>query len=107
YQRSVSRKVKGSCNRKKAVAKLRALHRRIAQQRNDWLHKLTSSLATEHPVIAIEDLRVAAMSASARGSAAQPGKKVRQKAGLNRGILDAAWGEFRRQIGRASCRERG
>jgi putative transposase len=98
YQRSVSRKVKGSCNRKKAVAKLRALHRRIAQQRNDWLHKLTSSLAAEHPVIAIEDLRVAAMSASARGSADRPGKNVRQKAGLNRGILDAAWGEFRRQL---------
>ena len=98
YQRSVSRKVKGSCNRKKAVVKLRALHKRIAQQRSDWLHKLTSGLAAEHPVIAIEDLRIAAMSASARGDAAQPGKKVRQKAGLNRGILDAAWGEFRRQL---------
>ena len=38
------------------------------------------------------------MSASARGNAQMPGKKVRQKAGLNRGILDAAWGEFRRQL---------
>lgn len=98
YQRSVSRKVKGSCNRKKAVVKLRALHKRIAQQRLDWLHKLTSGLAAEHPVIAIEDLRVAAMSASARGDAQKPGKNVRQKAGLNRAILDAAWGEFRRQL---------
>ena len=98
YQRSVSRKVKDSCNRKKAVVKLRALHKRIAQHRNDWLHKLTSGLAAEHLVIAIEDLRVAAMSASARGSAARPGTKVRQKAGLNRAILDAAWGEFRRQL---------
>ena len=98
YQRSISRKVKGSCNRKKAVLKLRALHKRIAQQRNDWLHNLTSGLAAQHPVIAIEDLRIAAMSASARGSALKPGKKVRQKAGLNRGILDAAWGEFRRQL---------
>jgi putative transposase len=98
YQRSVSRKVKGSCNRKKAVVKLRALHRRIAQQRSDWLHKLTSDLADEHPVIAIEDLKVAAMSASARGNAAQPGTKVRQKAGLNRSILDQAWGEFGRQL---------
>lgn len=98
YQRSVSRKLKGSCNRQKAVVKLRALHKRIAQQRNDWLHKLTSGLAAEHPVVAIEDLRIAAMSASARGSAQQPGKNVRQKAGLNRGILDAAWGEFRRQL---------
>jgi len=38
------------------------------------------------------------MSASARGTAAQPGSKVAQKAGLNRGILDAAWGEFTRQL---------
>jgi putative transposase len=98
YQRSVSRKVKGSCNRKRAVVKLRALHKRIAQQRNDWLHKLTSGLAGEYPVIAIEDLRIAAMSASARGSATQPGTKVRQKAGLNRAILDQAWGEFARQL---------
>ncbi|CAN7775310.1 transposase [Variovorax sp. LjRoot290] len=98
YQRNVSRKTKGSCNRKKAVEKLRALHKRIAQQRSDWLHKLTSGLAAEHPIIAIEDLRVAAMSASARGSAARTGNKVRQKAGLNRSILDQAWGEFARQL---------
>ncbi len=38
------------------------------------------------------------MSASARGTAAQPGVNVRQKAGLNRAILDAAWGEFERQL---------
>lgn len=98
YQRSVSRKVKGSSNRMKAIVKLRALHKRIAQQRLDWLHKLTSGLAAEHPVIAIEDLRVAAMSASARGDAQKPGQNVRQKAGLNRAILDAAWGEFGRQL---------
>ena len=98
YQRSVSRKVKGSWNRKKAIVKLRALHKRIAQQRNDWLHKLTSGLAARHPVIAIEDLRVATMTASAHGNARSPGRKVGQKAGLNRGILDAAWGEFRRQL---------
>ena len=98
YQRSVGRKVKGSCNRRKAVAKLAALHRRIARQRADWLHKLTHDLSSQHSVIAIEDLRVAAMSASAKGTVDRPGKNVRQKAGLNRGILDAAWAEFRRQL---------
>jgi putative transposase len=98
YQRSVARKNKGSCNRRKAVKRLGALHRRIARQRRDWLHQLTTRLVGEHPVIAIEDLKVAAMSASARGTAARPGKRVRQKAGLNRAILDQAWGEFRRQL---------
>lgn len=98
YQRSVSRKTKGSANRRKAVQKLGDLHRKIAHQRSDWLHKLTTNLADSHPVIALEDLRVKNMSASAKGTAVRPGKNVRQKAGLNRGILDAAWGEFARQL---------
>jgi putative transposase len=98
YQRSVSRKKKGSANRKKAVARLGALHRRIAHQRNHWLHKLTTDLADAHPVIAIEDLSIRNLSASAGGTVEAPGKNVRQKAGLNRAILDAAWGEFARQL---------
>jgi putative transposase len=97
-QRAVSRKKKGSCNRRKAIAKLGAAHRKIALQRADWLHKLTTSLADRHAVIAIEDLKVKNMSSSAKGSAEAPGKKVRQKAGLNRSILDASWSEFRRQL---------
>jgi putative transposase len=75
-----------------------ALHRRIAHQGADWLHKLTTEIADQHAVVAIEDLRIKNMSASARGTAAQPGKNVAAKAGLNRGILDAAWGEFARQL---------
>jgi putative transposase len=98
YQRAVSRKVKGSANRRKAVQRLAHLHKKIAHQRSDWLHQLTTRLVRQHPVIAIEDLRVKNMSASARGSAVAPGKNVRQKAGLNRRILDAAWAEFRRQL---------
>lgn len=98
YQRSVARKKKGSANRKKAVAKLGNLHRRIAHQRSDWLHKLTTDLADQHPAIALEDLDTKNMSASAAGTAEAPGKNVRAKAGLNRGILDAAWGEFARQL---------
>jgi putative transposase len=98
YQRAVSRKVKGSRNRKKAITRLGNLHRRIARQRADWLHKLSTDLANQHPVIAIEDLKVKNMSASARGTAAAPGKNVRAKSGLNKSILDAAWAEFRRQL---------
>jgi putative transposase len=97
-QRAVSRKTKGSRNRRKAVDRLGRLHARIAAQRNDWLHKLTTGLAKQHAVIAIEELQVAAMSASAAGTAAAPGTRVRQKAGLNRAILDQGWTEFRRQL---------
>ena len=97
-QRSVSRKVKGSANRRKAVGRLGTIHRRIAHQRADWLHKLTTELADRHAVIAIEDLKVKNMSASAAGTVGAPGVNVRQKAGLNKSILDAAWGEFARQL---------
>ena len=106
YQRAVSRKVKGSRNRRKAIDRLGRVHARIAAQRNDWLHKLTTRWANEHPVIAIEDLKVAAMSASAAGTAEAPGKQVRQKAGLNRAILDQGWAEFRRQL-EYKCAARG
>jgi putative transposase len=81
-----------------AVSRLGALHRRIAHQRSDWLHKLTTQLADRHAVVALEDLRIKNMSASARGTDAQPGKNVNAKAGLDRGITDAAWGEFARQL---------
>lgn len=105
-QRSVSRKVKGSRNRRKAVDRLGRLHSRIAAQRNDWLHKLSTELAEAHPVIAIEDLKVAAMTASAAGTTEKPGKHVRQKAGLNRAILDQGWAAFRRML-EYKCAARG
>ena len=105
-QRAVSRKVKGSRNRRKAVDRLGRLHARVAAQRNDWLHKLSTELADAHPVISIEDLKVAAMSASAKGTVDAPGQRVRQKAGLNRAILDQGWAEFRRQL-EYKCAARG
>lgn len=98
YQRAVSRKVRGSANRRKAISRLGCLHRKIARQRSDWLHKLTTDLADRHPVIAIEDLKIKNMSASAAGTIEKPGKNVKAKSGLNRSILDAAWGEFGRQL---------
>jgi putative transposase len=88
------------------VDRLGRLHARIAAQCNDWLHKLTTELADQHPVIVIEDLQVAAMSASAAGTAAAPGRRVRQKAGLNRAMLDQGWAEFRRQL-QYKCAARG
>lgn len=99
HQKSMSRKVKGSANWKKAVKKVGRTYQRVANCRADWTHKLTTELADRHVVIAIEDLKVANMSASAKGTAAVPGKRVRQKAGLNKAILDASWAEFRRQLG--------
>lgn len=66
--------------------------------RRDYQHKATTEISNNHAMIAVEDLRVANMSKSARGTAAQPGRNVRQKAGLNRSILDQGWHEIRRQL---------
>ena len=46
----------------------------------------------------VEDLQVSNMSKSARGTAEQPGKNVKQKLALNRAILDQSWFELRRQL---------
>jgi putative transposase len=62
------------------------------------MHQLTRQLVNNHPVIALEDLKVANMSGSAKGTSEAPGGQVSQKAGLNRRILDQAWGESARQL---------
>jgi putative transposase len=75
-------------------ARLARLHAKAARSRADGLHKLTAGLAKNYPVVVVEDLNVAGMTASAKGSG-----HWRGKAGLNRAILDAAPGELRRQLG--------
>ena len=60
-QRTVSRKPKGSRNRRKAAQRLGKLHRRVANQRANTLHQFTSRLAKTKSVVVIEDLNVAGM----------------------------------------------
>ncbi len=98
YQRAMSRKVKFSKNWTKAKARVQRIHNRIANARKDFLHKASTTISQNHAMVVIEDLQVRNMSKSARGTSDQPGKKVKQKSGLNRSILDQGWGEFRRQL---------
>lgn len=97
-QQSVSRKKRGSANRKKAVARLGACHGRIAAMRRDFLHQRTTELVRDHALIAIEDLAVRSMTASAAGTVEAPGKNVRAKAGLNRAILRNGWSIARQML---------
>ncbi|MYE19290.1 MAG: transposase, partial [Rhodospirillales bacterium] len=48
--------------------------------------------------VVVEALRTRAMTASAKGTVAAPGRHVRQKAGLNRGILATGWGGLRTML---------
>lgn len=97
-QRALARKKKGSANFRKAKAKVSRCHERIANIRSDLLHKLSHRLSKSHARVVVESLRVAGMAASARGTVDDPGSNVRQKAGLNRAILDRGWGELVRQL---------
>ena len=97
YQRAMSRKRKGAKNWHKARGKVQRLHARIANVRQDFLHKASSAIAQVHALVVVEDLQVRSMSASAKGTAQQPGKNVLAKASLNKAILDQGWAEFRRQ----------
>jgi putative transposase len=98
YQRRMSRKVKFSNNWKKEKAKVQKVHTAIANARKDFLHKATTPISQNHAMVAIEDLQVGNMSRSSKGTAEQHGKRVKQKAALNRAILDQGWSEFRRQL---------
>ena len=97
-QQALARKKKFSNNWKKAKAKVRRIHARIANARRDYLHKTTTTISQNHAMVCIEDLRVRNMSRSAAGTAEAPGRNVRAKSGLNKAILDQGWFEFRRQL---------
>jgi transposase len=60
-QRRVSRRKKGSKNRRKAVLQLQRHHAKIANQRKDFLNKVAYKLITEHDRIALERLRITNM----------------------------------------------
>lgn len=85
-QKAMQRKQKGSANRNKAKAKLARAHARVANVRRDAVHKATTNLTKSHGRIVIEDLKVKNMTCGG-GS---------RKRGLNRVILDAGFGAFRR-----------
>lgn len=97
-QQQVSRKKRGSANRKKAVARLNACYGRMAAVRRDFLHQATTKLVAEHALIAIEDLAVKSMTASSAGTLEAPGRNVRAKAGLNRAILRNGWSMIRSML---------
>jgi len=97
-QRAYARTRRGSANRVRAARRVAKVQAQMAEQRTSWIHQVTTRLATGWATIAIEDLNVAGMTRTARGTLEQPGRRVRQKAGLNRAILDVGFGEFRRQL---------
>ena len=97
-QRALARAQKGSNRRARLVRQIARHHHLVALRRESGLHQVSKRLATGYTLIGLEDLAVAGMTASAAGTIKAPGKNVRQKAGLNRSILDAAFSTLRRQL---------
>jgi putative transposase len=90
-QRRMARKKKFSKNWRKAKAYITKLHTKVANIRKDFVHKVSNDISKNHAVVVIEDLQVKNISKSAT-------KKVAQKSGLNRSILDASPFALHRQL---------
>lgn len=97
-QRAIARCQRRSHRQQRLYRRLAAAQHHVAQQRATAQHALTKRLAARFEHVAIEDLNVAGMSASARGTLEELGRNVRAKSGLNRAILDVGFGEIRRQL---------
>ena len=107
YQRMMARRQHG--NRKQGIKpsnsylKAKQLHARtyqkIVQTRTDWCHQVSREIANEYNVVYLEDLNTQGMTKSAKGTVGNPGKHVKQKAGLNRSILDSGWSRLEQYLG--------
>ncbi|MEU8354570.1 RNA-guided endonuclease TnpB family protein [Nonomuraea sp. NPDC048882] len=92
--RRLARAQRGSSRRAKVKAAVARLKARETDRRKGWVEKTSTHLARRFDVIAVEDLKIVGMTRSAKGTLDAPGRNVRQKAGLNRGVLAAGWGRL-------------
>ncbi|NIK55761.1 RNA-guided endonuclease InsQ/TnpB family protein [Kribbella shirazensis] len=93
-QQRLARSQKGSNRHAKTRAAIARLKAREADRRKDWVEQTSTRLARQFDVIRVEDLRIVQLTRAAKGTVDNPGKRVRQKAGLNRGILASGWGKL-------------
>ncbi len=97
-ERKLARARRGSNRRRRvrlAIARLRAWE---TDRRKDWAEKTSTGIARRFDLIRVEDLQIKNMTRSAKNTRGDPGRNVRQKAGLDREILRAGWGLLVRRL---------
>jgi transposase len=97
-QRRLARARRGSNRRGRVKHTIARLKARETDRRKDWAEKVSTDIARCFDVIRVEDLKITNMTRSAKGARENPGRNVRQKAGLNRGILGSGWGLLVRRL---------
>jgi putative transposase len=97
-ERKLARARRGSNRRKRVRLALARLHARETDRRKDWTEKTSTDIARRFDIVRVEELQIRNMTRSARGTKENPGRNVRQKAGLNRGILRSGWGLLVRRL---------
>ena len=97
-QQRLARQKNGSNRREKTRKKIARTHARITDCRREHQHRATTCTVHENPVLCVESLAVKAITTSARGTKACPGRGVTKRTRMNRALLDAAMGETLRQI---------
>jgi len=73
---------------------MQGIHRRIAEARKDYLHKIFMEISKNHATVATEDVRVSCMDKSGCGRVDNPGSNVASKSGPNKAILDQGRGKI-------------
>ena len=104
-ERKLARARRGSNRRGRVKLAIARLQARETDRRKDWAEKVSTDLARRFDVIRVEDLKIGNMTRSAKGSMERPGRNVRAKAGLNRGILRSGWGLLVRRLERQGTRK--
>jgi putative transposase len=97
-QRTLARARRGSNRRNRVKHTLAQLKARETDRRKDWAEKASTGVARRFDLIRVEDLKIGNMTRSASGTAGDPGRNVRAKAGLNREILRSGWGLLVRRL---------
>jgi len=98
-QRKRSAKKKYSRNWRRLSKKVALLHRKAANITENWARHIAGDLVRNNEVLVWEDLNLAGMTKSAKGTIEEPGKNVAAKSGLNRSLAEASPGKITKWAG--------